>query len=173
MKSAFKRISAFIAPVWGVGGVLFLLVEAIVRLSKYIYELGSIELQWYHWGLILLNVLFMGYSEGYRGFQQGFAPRVAARARYLSQHQTLITMVFAPLFCMSFFHTTRKRLIVSYTLTSGIIILILMIRTVPQPWRGIIDSGVVIGLFWGMLAILYFAIKSVVDEKFDYPAEIE
>ena len=33
------------------------------------------------------------------------------------------------------------------------LIAVLVVRQLPQPWRGIVDGGVVVGLSWGTLAI--------------------
>jgi len=48
----------------------------------------------------------MLYSEGYKGFQKGYSPRVAARGHYLRDHSTLLRAILAPLFCMGFFHSS-------------------------------------------------------------------
>ena len=65
---------------WGLAGVSLLLGSAVYRLTLVSVEALSHELLWYHWMALVLNVLFMAYSEGYQGFQLGFSPRVAARA---------------------------------------------------------------------------------------------
>ena len=95
----------------------------------------------------------MAYLEGYRGFQQGFSPRAAARVRHLRDHASWLETVLAPLFVMSYFHAHRRRQIISLLLTSLIICLVLVVRLIPQPWRGIIDLGVVAGLTWGVLSL--------------------
>ena len=111
-------------------------------------------LEWYHWLVGVVNVIFMAYCEGYKGFQQAFSPRVAARARYLEERPHWLRTLLAPLFVMGFFHATKRRLIVTYSLTIGIVILILLFRQLPQPWHGVLDAGVVIGLAWGSIATL-------------------
>ena len=94
----------------------------------------------------------MAYSEGYRGFQQGFSPRAAVRVRYLCDHASWLETVLAPLFVLSYFHAQRRRQIISLVLTLLIVCLVLVVRLIPQPWRGIIDIGVVVGLTWGVLS---------------------
>ena len=37
----------------------------------------------------------------------------------------------------------------------GIVGLIVLIRKLDQPWRGIVDAGVVVGLGWGLVATLW------------------
>ncbi|QBG49265.1 hypothetical protein EGM51_07160 [Verrucomicrobia bacterium S94] len=102
----------------------------------------------------------MGYAEGYKGFHLKFSPRVAARALYLKNNPTPIRILFAPLFCMGFFYATKKRKIVAYSVTTMVIVLILSVRFLPQPWRGIVDAGVLFGLGWGLLSVWIFCFKA-------------
>ncbi len=161
------------AAFWGISGIIALLGSAIYRLTPYALDLNNHELLWHHWLAIVICVVFMGYTEGYRGFQKGFSPRVAARALYLYDHPELLRSVFAPFFCMSYFSAPHSRKIASYSLTVGIICLIVLVQRQPQPWRGIIDTGVVIGLLWGLVSLLVFSFKAFTVENFKYSAEIK
>jgi hypothetical protein len=114
----------------------------------------------------------MAYVEGYRAFQQGFSPRVAARARHLRDHPILLHAVLAPLFCMAYFHAQRKRQITSLSVTAGIIILVLLVRLLSQPWRGIIDGGVVVGLAWGLVSLVVFGYQALTADRFPYSPEV-
>ena len=112
-------------------------------------------------------------GEGYRGFQKQFSPRVVARAKYLIENPTLVRVILAPLFCMGFFHATRKRIIVTYSLTIGIITLIVLIRYfTQQPVRGLIDLGVVGGLTWGLISIGFFIAKALIDPNYGHDPEV-
>ena len=124
-----------------------------------------------HWTALVVSLLFMGYAEGYRGFQCRFSPRAAARARYLKQHPTPLRILLAPLFCMGFFHATRKRKIVAYSLTTMIILLIIFVRRLPQPWRGIVDAGVLLGLGWGVISLWYFSLRAFFGKNFSVSPE--
>ncbi len=145
---------------WGLLGVTYIIGSAVFRLAPYM--VASFDYQWnlWHWVLFVGFTFFMAYGEGYKGFQKAFSPRVAARALYLSKHPTPLRVILAPLFCMGFFGATRKRKIVTWCLTTGIIILIIIVRQLSQPWRGIIDFGVVLGLAWGTIALWVFAWKA-------------
>lgn len=114
----------------------------------------------------------MLYSEGYRGFQKGFSPRVAARALYLRENATFLRTLLAPFFLMGYFHSTRKRKIVSYSLTIGIVLLVLMVRFLPQPWRGIVDAFVVLGLVYGIISLAAFCWKALSSVQFNYSPEV-
>jgi hypothetical protein len=146
---------------WGIAGVLFVLGRAIVRLvPQALMPLRDGPTA----GVLALyaaSVLFNGYVEGYRAFHKGFAPRVAARALHLRTDRSLLHAVLAPLFIMAMFHATRRRLIARYVLVFGLVILIWAVRHTPQPWRGIIDAGVVIALSWGCVSLLYYFVRGL------------
>lgn len=166
------KILGKIAATWGVLGVVLFVSSAIVRLTPHaVYALTECSLHTVHWIFLILFSIFMAFSEGYRGFQKKFSPRIVARARYLSQYPTMIRTIFAPVFCMGFFHATKKRMITSYIVTSLIIGMIIIVRQLPQPWRGLVDVGVVLGLGWGVLAIFIFALRCLLGKTFTYSPE--
>lgn len=141
---------------WGVGGVILLLLFAIYRLAPLALELFSLRLSLLHYAALVFSVLYMAWAEGYKGFHLGFAPRVVLRARYLHDHPRPLHLLLAPLFCMGYIHATRRRQLLSYGLTLMIIGFIIVARMLPQPWRGILDAGVVTGLSLGIASLLYF-----------------
>jgi len=150
---------------WGVAGVIAFLLTAILRLSPRIGELTDYSLSALQWVVLVGFTLWMAWAEGYKGFHRAFSPRVVARARYLKTVSGKpLLLLLAPAFCMGYFHATRKRMIVSWTLTSVIVGLILLLRITPQPWRGIIDTGVVTGLMLGIMSLLYFAVQEVAGQ---------
>ena len=56
--------------------------------------------------------------------------------------------------------------------TLGIALLVTLIRQLDQPWRGIVDLGVVGGLAIGLVSIVYFAFQALTSESFDYSPEV-
>ncbi len=161
-----------IGALWGIGGVLLLLGGAIYRLGQLGLAAFDHPFDWRHWPALALVVLFMAHAEGYRGFQQGFSPRVAARARYLRGHPRPLHLMLAPLFCMGFIHATRKRRLTSFAVTGAIVVLVLLVRLLPQPWRGIVDLGVVAGLGWGLVSLLTFSWRALAADAFAVDPEI-
>ena len=146
------------AALWGIAGVVLLLGQAVWRLAPmalapWVQE-GFTPVQW---ALYAGFAVFMAWSEGYRGFQRGFSPRVVTRARALPGRPAW-TWVVAPAVCMGLLHATRKRMVVSWSLTLGIVGLVLLVRQLPWDWRAIVDGGVVIGLGWGVASLLWFAV---------------
>lgn len=150
-----------LAVIWGLAGIGLLLGDAIYRLTLISLVGLSMPLHWYHWAALAGWVLFMAYSEGYRGFQKSFSPRVAARAAYLHRHPTVLRALLAPLFCMGFFHVERRTQIVVVSITLMVIGFIIGAHYLPQPWRGIVDFGVVIGLAWGLVALAVFSVQAL------------
>ncbi len=165
-------MAGLIGSVWGIIGIFLLLGSAIFRITPLALSAFSIPFQWYHWLAWTIIIAGMAHAEGYRGFQLHFSPRVAARALYLREHPRSLHIIFAPLFCMGYFHATRRRQIISITLTAGIIVLVLAVHMVPQPWRGIIDAGVVIGLAWGVVSLFWFCIKAFTNGTGDCSPEV-
>jgi hypothetical protein len=142
--------------IWGIVGVLLLLCFALYRLAPMAFELAEIELSALHWSALVFSIIYMAYAEGYKGFHKGFAPRVVVRASFLKNNPKPLHILLAPLFCMGYIHATRKRQLLSIGLTLMIICFIFLARTLAQPWRGILDAGVVVGLGIGILSICYF-----------------
>lgn len=161
-----------IGAVWGMAGVIALLVYAIWRLGHLALDSFAYELSALQWLVLIANVLFMLYSEGYKGFQLSFAPRTAARALHLSRNPQGLRILLAPLFVMGFFHTTRRRLVGTYALTIMIVTFIILLQELDQPWRGIVDAGVVAGLIWGVASLCVYLAAAFGREEFRYSPEL-
>jgi hypothetical protein len=157
---------------WGLAGLTALLLFAIYRLGNMGIAAFGFELDWRHWALLIVNSLFMAHGEGYRGFQKSYAPRVVARARHLMGNPEPLRVIMAPLFVMGFFATTRRRLISAYLLTAMIVTLIIIFQQLSQPWRGMLDIGVVVGLTWGVISIIVFTLKALSGGPFDHSPEL-
>ncbi len=147
---------------WGTLGVLALLGQALWRLTPRALEpFADGTLTPATTALYVVWVLFNVWAEGWRGFHLRFSPRVVARAFHLGRSPRPHFVALAPLYCMSFFHATRRGMIVAWAMTTAIVILVLVVRSFPQPWRGIVDGGVVVGLALGSLSILYFFARAM------------
>lgn len=146
---------------WGVAGVLMLFARAIARLTPMALEpivertLSPLQI-----ALYVAWVLFNAYSEGYRAFQKSFCPRVVGRAHQLAAAPTLLRGLLAPFYCLSLFHANRRGLTLAWSMLVIIAALVWLLGITPQPWRGIVDGGVVIALAWGALVILVLAVKT-------------
>ena len=168
-----ERRPVYLVAAWGVLGFAALLVKAIVALYPLALEpiqagtLNSLQIAIYG-----LWIVFMAYSEGYKGFQKQMSPRVAVRALYAARYPRPLLVVLAPLFVMGLIHATRRRLIISWSIFFGVMILVISVRALAQPWRGIVDGGVVIGLTWGLLATLYYFVAALTGNVPDVPPDV-
>jgi hypothetical protein len=147
---------------WGIGGVALLLLQAVFRLTPIALEplrrggLSAAEVATY-----ALWVLVSLYSEGYRGFQKGFVPRVVGRAFFLARAPRPWMVVLAPFFCMGLVHARPRRLVTSWAIVLLITAAVVLVRTLPYPWRGIIDGGVVAGLAYGLATLALAFIRAL------------
>ncbi|MEZ5565316.1 MAG: hypothetical protein R3F24_07250 [Gammaproteobacteria bacterium] len=146
--------------IWGVGGIAAVLVYAAVSLGGYTADavlagLGPVE-----WLALIGNCVFMAWAEGYRGFQQRFSPRVAARALHVYTAPTWTRLWLAPFFCAGYFGATRRLCLTVWIGTGLIVSAVLLFNRVPQPWRGILDSGVLVGLGWGTVTLIVTALTT-------------
>jgi hypothetical protein len=167
-----SNIAGIIGALWAVTGFSLLLLFPIIRLGAISLDSLNHDLQWFHWISLLFSIVFMAYSEGYKGFQLKFSPRFSARCFHLRQQPTMLHVILAPLFCMGFFHTTRSRKITTFALTFMILCVIQLAGLLPQPWRGVLDFGVVTGLIWGLASLYYFLIKAFSSIPFDHCPEL-
>ena len=166
------NILGIIGSLWAVIGFSIVLLFAIVRLGTISLDTLNYDMQWFHWLAVLFSIVFMAYAEGYKGFQLKFSPRFSARCAHLKNQPTILHVILAPLFCMGFFHTTRTRKIVTFLISFMILCFIEIAHLLPQPWRGVLDIGVVTGLIWGLTSLYYYLIRAFSSASFDHCAEL-
>ena len=85
-----------IASIWGLLGVTALLLYAIIRLSQVFYAGLFVEWGIHHWLALAISTVFMAYSEGYKGFQKAFSPRLVARAKHLHDNARPLETMLSP-----------------------------------------------------------------------------
>ena len=142
------------ACVWALVVYFGLVMEAVIRLWPIAVEPLGQGMTAPVWACYLAFVAFNAYAEGYRGFQRAFVPRLVARLRLLAFEPTTFRVWLAPLFIMGLVQAPRRRLLSGWMLVLFIVCAIVYVRSLSQPWRGVIDAGVVVGLAWGLLTSL-------------------
>jgi uncharacterized membrane protein YedE/YeeE len=140
---------------WAYLGVIGLLGQSIFRLVPIALEPlrnGPMTLlqNSVYWGWAVSSI----YLEGYRGFHLRFVPRVIRRARLLAQEPTPLRGALAPLYVMGFFDAPPADKRAAWGVTTAVLCAVFVVRTLGQPWRGIIDGGVVMGLGAGMVSLI-------------------
>lgn len=159
---ARRGLLFYVVFAWGVGGVLLLFIRALWRLAPMAWQpIAEGSLSGMHIGVYAAWVVFNAYGEGYRAFQKSFCPRVVGRAYHLARAPQLWHALLAPAYCLSLFHANRRGRTVAWIMLAVIIVLIALLRITPQPWRGIIDGGVVVALFWGAAVMLVLALRTL------------
>lgn len=142
------------------------MTRALVSLTPIALEpICTGQLEAWHWAVLVGWVVTNAYAEGLVGFHRKFSPRTVDRALYLGRNPSLGRVVLAPLFCMGLFHASRKTMIVSWTLLLGIVALVIFMRQLEQPWRGIIDAGVVVGLALGLVSLCGLFLRAVLTKR--------
>lgn len=154
-------LPGILAVTWGTLGFVLLIGFALWRLTPLAVESFDYPWRWHHVAAFVANLIFMAWSEGYRGFQQAYSPRLGARCAALLTQASWLQALLAPAVVMGFMHAPRRRVITTWVLTFAVIGVVLLYRALPQPWRGILDAGVVLGLAWGLVATLAHVVMAI------------
>ena len=138
---------ARLGSIWGLGGILAILAYAVFSPARPLNRSLRLRLGLGATGtLLILNTAFMAHSEGYMGFPEILCPTRGRPCPGAPRPaRPCCACCWLRCFCMGYFHATRRRLLSIYTLTLGIIVLIVIFQYISQPWRGILDGGVVVG----------------------------
>jgi len=167
-----RSVKHIVGAVWGIVGVALVLGSAVVRVWPKAADAFRFGLNPLQWIVLVVWVTFMLIGEGYRGFQLNFSPRVAARMWYLVQHGRTTDLLLAPFYCICYYGASRRRIISSWSLTAGVTLIILIVTRIEQPWRGIIDCGVVLGLLYGLVCVFYFVWQTIRSRKYPISPDI-
>jgi hypothetical protein len=167
-----SSLAGVLGAVWGIAGIAGLLGYAIVRLAGHVVGGIAVGMGPLEWGLLAGNVAFMTWAEGIRGFQRRFAPRVAARALVLLERPEPWAVLLAPFFCVGYFRANPGLQRMAWVGTLLIVLAVLAVQQVGQPWRGILDAGVVAGLSWGTVAVLVQGVQVLRQRRATVAPEI-
>lgn len=163
----------YLGAVWAVTGLTIVVIDAFIRLVPHALDALRSNLSLFEWAIFIIICGFILLTEGYRGFQKQFSPRFAARALYLLNNPRPIHVLLAPIFCIGFIHASKRRKITAWSLTIGIIILIVIVRQLAQPWRGMVDAAVILGLSYGLATVYYFTWRAITTMTCTVDPEVE
>jgi len=153
---------------WGAFGVVAYLSFGVSKVVPIVLEgINTIAEPW-EWALLAVTLLFFAYVEGYRGFQLGFSPRVVSRSWCVAEDNEdapLWHKILAPAFCIGYFHGTTKRVATSWGVTTVIFLVVIGVKQLGNPYRAIIDAGVIVGLVWGIVSIIILFLSSLQNDQ--------
>ena len=145
---------------WAVLGVAAILGRAV-------YALGGRGLATLREGLgpvpltllLVLTAAFV-YVEGVGALQVRWVPKVVRRIGELRRGARRRDILLAPLYCMGLVGGSRRTKARSWAGVAAIVVAVLVVRSFPEPWRGIVDLSVAAALGWGTLALLIQAARA-------------
>lgn len=163
-----RAVAGLVGALWGVGAWTALIGYAIYRLTPPAIDSLSGDTTTLQLLVAVMSMLAMAFFEGFRGFQQAFSPRVAARARLLRENPTPGRVLLAPLYCAGYIGSSPRRKASIVALTLVIFASVAVVRSLETPWRGIADAAVVTGLSWGMITLLALAVRAQIGPNLDH-----
>jgi len=140
--------------IYSIGGVILIFSSAIFRLLPHVLEGFTYQFSNLQWIVLIFYLLIMIVGKGFFALHRGFVPRVIKRSDQIVENGKLIDRILAPLYCMGFFNAPMKRMLISYVMIFFIVSFIVNASRISQPWRGIIDLGVIVGLSLGIISLI-------------------
>ena len=151
---------------WGILQVVAILGNALKRLIPIALQpFQRQDLLPYQWITLISWALFMVYTEGYKAFHLKFSPLVVKRAFRIVDNTSFMNIVLSGPFSMGLFGATKKRMIISWSISLGVLLLVKLVKELPYPWRSVVDAGVVAGLGVGTLSIIFHTLKVFFTKK--------
>lgn len=166
-KCPFSMTLGILYSLWGSVGVVYILAKAIKRVVPIALEpfQNGVPLTTFQLGSYIATCLFFAYAEGYKGFQRKFSPLVVSRSFSLTHRSPFFHALLGPAYSMGLFHSTKKRMVTSWSVTIGVAVIVTAVKKLAYPWRNIVDAGVVVGLTWGSVSILAGYVKALVTGR--------
>jgi len=151
--SSEPRIRAF-ASGWTVVGVAAVFAWAVYRLGG--RGLTTIQggLAGIEWSVLIALTAAFVYGEGFRTLDRRWVPELVTRALRLREERNVLFFVLAPLYGLRLVGSDRAELLRGWLGTGAIVVAVVIVRSFPAPWRGIVDFAVASALAWGLVAIL-------------------
>jgi hypothetical protein len=148
---------------WGLLGVALLFATAAFRLGErgiQTMAAGLAPLEWL--ALLGLTAVFV-YGEGVRALQRRYVPHVMRRVELLRAEPRGWYLLLAPLHALSLIGGSRGLLLRAWAGSFAIAAAVAIVRSFPEPWRGITDFAVAAALAWGTCALACAALRRAPD----------
>ncbi|HVE82613.1 MAG TPA: hypothetical protein VND93_07185 [Myxococcales bacterium] len=129
--------------------------EAVARLGVRALHLVREGLSPLEWVALAGSVLLFTWFEGHRALHRRFVPAVVTRALQVGAGtRGVLGWLAAPLRTLSLWGAGRRELARAWLSVLLITLAVLVVRTFPMPWRGIVDAGVASALLLGLCSLV-------------------
>lgn len=148
-------MKTLLARTWALAGLVLLLGRASVSLLAKGYReiLAPPALAPLEWaGLIAIVALFV-WGEGWMALHRRWAPRVAGRIRSLGGETGAVSVLLAPLHALGLVGAERRTVARSWGAAAAIVVAVVVVRQLAQPWQGMIKLGVAGALAIGVVSL--------------------
>jgi hypothetical protein len=150
--------AAMLAFRWGAVGVIGILGFAVYRLGSRGVATVTAGLGGLEWlALAALTAVFL-YMEGFQAFQVRWVPKVVLRLKALRQPRWW-QVPLAPLYGMGLLGPSGRAVLPAWVGTGAIVLAIVVVSRLPEPWRGIVDIAVASALCYGTVALGIAAVR--------------
>jgi hypothetical protein len=146
---------SLLARSWALAGLVLLLGRASVSLTLKGYHevvapglLTPVE-----WMALAGIALLFVWGEGWMALHRKWAPRVAGRIRDLDAELGALGLVLAPLHAVGLVGAPRRTLVRTWSGVAAIVVAVVLVRQLAQPWQGMIKLGVAGALALGVVSL--------------------
>ena len=141
-------------------GVAALFVDATFQLGRRGIATMRAGLEPLEWLAFALLVVAFVYGEGVRALARRWVPATIDRAFRLGADSPLTHKLLAPLYAMTLIGAPRPALARAWVGVLLIVLAVLVVRALPEPWRGIVDFAVAGALAVGLTAIVVRSLRA-------------
>jgi len=144
-----------------------------VALFDHVTPLFNTTFTVWQWVAFVAVMLFFIHCASFT--MQYWAAVLVKRAFILDVEHKIYHHVLSPFFAMGLYRANVRRLVKAWGLVVFIAVIGVVVANTAMPWRGIIDSGVVLNLVGGVLGLLWNSVRAIVWKKLpsvsaDFPA---
>jgi len=131
--------------------VAALFADAIYQLGRRGVITMRAGLEPIEWAALVVVFGLFVYGEGELALGRRWVPHTMRRARELDATSPLVHRLLAPLYAMSLIGAPRSAITRAWLGVALIVLAVLIVRELPEPWRGIVDLSVAAALAWGFM----------------------
>ncbi|MHB1169372.1 MAG: hypothetical protein ACYC28_08845 [Longimicrobiales bacterium] len=141
------------AVTWAVVGLVLVLGKAAYSLGIRGVAVIAAGLTTLEWAVLLVLTVLFAVGEGWYALARRWVPHALRRAESLRRESRLLPRLLAPLHAMSLVYVPRSTALRAWGGVVAITLAVVIVRSFPEPWRGIVDFAVASALSIGVVAI--------------------